>query len=125
MTYAIGSFIFGLNLKNLSVASEQIQEDIADLVDADLVQTEYSGNGDEPTYIGAAVAGIDEASEMSWAEIIDLKDTLKAAMAEGSDAQKEFQALLNAVLADTDTSDETKDWLKAQTPEVFLTWGSS
>jgi hypothetical protein len=125
MSYACGSFVFGIDLQDIGDASEKVQKEINELVEAGLIQTEYSGNGDEPRYIGVSVDGIDECSGMTWAQIVDLKDKLKAAMAPGSKERTEFAAKLQALLDDSDTSDETKEYIQQFEPEVFLTWGSS
>lgn len=126
MTYAIGSFVFGINLKEvIENTSEQVQEDIELLQDLDLVTTEYSGNGDEPIYIGIPVEGLDECNELSWADIVKLKDRLKAAMDNSSPERIAFKLKIDAIMADPDVSDETKLFISKFEPEVFLTWGSS
>jgi hypothetical protein len=122
MTYAIGSFVFGVNLKNVP---KKFVDDAEDLVEAGLAESEYSGNGEGPMYVGVSVDGIDEASEMSWSEIVDLKDKLKAAMADNSEERSKFETKISNILTDGEISDEFKEWLKAQKPEVFLTWGTS
>lgn len=126
--YAIGEFVFGLNILGLrenGKLSPQILDDLNQLEEAELLQGAYSGSGDMPVYLGVVVDSIDEASDMNWTEITVLKNKLKAVMAPASNERKEFQKLLDDVLADPDTSDETKEWLKSQEPEVFLTWGTS
>ena len=125
MSYACGSFIFGIDLQDLDNASEAVQDEIQDLIERDLVQTEYSGSGDEPRYIGVSVDGIDECSSMGWAQIVALKGKLKAAMDPGSKERAEFDVKLKAVVDDPDVSDETKAYIRQWEPEVFLTWGSS
>lgn len=126
--YAIGEFVFGLNILGLrenGKLSPQILDDLNQLEEAELLQGAYSGSGDMPVYLGVVVDSIDEASDMNWTEITALKNKLKAVMAPASNERKEFQKLLDDILADPDTSDETKEWLKSQEPEVFLTWGTS
>ena len=132
MTYACGSFVFGINLQgfnesyhSLKGLTETISEDIETLVECDVLETEYSGNGDEPTYLGVRFSGIDETAPMGWAEIVALKDRMKAVLEPDSSQRVAFDAALQAVLDNDEISDETKEWFKAQTPEIFLTWGSS
>lgn len=122
MTYAIGYFVFGINLKNVP---KQFADEAEALAELDIAETQYNGSGDEPFYLGTQVARITEIDDMSWSEITELKDKLKAATVETHNEYVEFSNRLDQALAETEISDSFKDWLKAQKPEVFLTWGSS
>jgi len=131
MTYAIGFFAFGIDLTD---APKKYDGVIQALIEDEIAECRYNGSGDEPSFIGVEIDQIDEASNMGWKEIVELKDTLKAAMAPGSQARIDFIEKLKAVAEhledgvedeDDATVDEFIDWLKRQQPEVFLTWGSS
>lgn len=133
--YSIGNFIFGINLCDDKVPTKH-QGVVSELYDMDLIESHYSGNGEAPMFMGVDVTSIDEASDMTWAEIGELKDKLKAAMAEGSPQQLNFTKKLDALKKEIDDGiDEADfepedyknfmDWLEAQKPEVFLTWSTS
>lgn len=124
--YVIGNFIYGINLGEGSALPERFKEEVAVICDEDRhVEYHYSGSGDQPMFLGVDMVEIDEANSMNWAEIVKLKDELKAAMSANSQQAQEFQTKIQDFLTDTDVSDDLKNWVKAQTPEVFLVWSTS
>ncbi|MNK44979.1 hypothetical protein D3C87_637270 [compost metagenome] len=127
MTYAIGEFKFGINLREYHDMglSEEIIEAIEEFNDAEILQSSYSGSGDMPLYLGAHITDIDECGDMAWHEIENLKNTLKAAQEPDSSQNKEYREKLQVILDAPDVSDAVKEWFKAQKPEVFLTWATS
>lgn len=127
MTYAIGQFIFGLNLKDYNNfdISEDLKIAIDDLYQADILESSYSGSGDQPLFLGIEITDIDECNDIGWDKLAELKEKFKAAMEPDSSQNKEYQTKLQVILDNSDTPDEAKEWFKAQKPEVFLTWGTS
>lgn len=127
MTYAIGEFKFGLNLKDYNSfdVSEDVKIDIDDLYQADILESSYNGSGDQPLFLAVDLGEIDEAHDLGWDKLVEFKNKFKAAMEPDSSQNKEYLEKLQVILDNTDIKDETKEWFKAQKPEVFLTWGSS
>lgn len=121
MSYAIGYFIYGINMRN---APSRLEDEIQDLIGVELLETRYSGSGDEPCFIGVEVDQLDECSDLSWQELVKGKEKLSAARKDGSTENQEFQKLINNFLIE-DISDDLRTWVTKQEPEVFLTWGSS
>lgn len=112
MTYAIGSIVYGINLKN----NHKFREDIEQLEESMAVTTEYSGSGDSPAYIGPRIDTIDECDD---SEVSSLK-------LEPTEHQKEeFRRALNVILDDPEVSDAFKAYLRGKQPTVFITWGTS
>lgn len=131
MTYAIGYFVFGVSLADVP---EKFSDVVNELHEAEVAESYYSGSGDPAPFIGVEVDQIDECSELGWKEISETKDLLKAAMEPNSKERKAFVEKLKAL--EEFTNDGMEDceeedivgfveWVKKQTPEVFLTWGSS
>ncbi len=127
MTYAIGEFKYGLNFKDYTNQGlpDEVVEDIRKLEENETLESSYNGSGDQPLYLAVQVDTITEIDDLGWDEIVALKDKFKAAMAPDSNQHKEYLEKLQVILDDHEVSDETKEWFKAQTPAVFLTWGSS
>lgn len=127
MTYAIGEFKYGLNFKDYTNQGlpDEVVDDIRMLEENETLESSYNGSGDQPLYLAVEIDDIDECNDLSWTELVALKDKFKAAMAPDSNQHKEYLEKLQVILDDHDVSDETKEWFKAQTPAVFLTWGSS
>lgn len=112
MTYAIGSIVYGINLKG----NRKFPDDIDMLTESEVITTEYSGGGDPPTYIGPCIDVIDECNDT---EVSDLR-------LEPTDKHKaEFTQQLNSILEDAEVTDAFKDYLRGLQPTVFITWGSS
>jgi hypothetical protein len=132
MTYACGSFVLGINLRDCDRAFGDI---IEELVERDMITTEYSGSGEEPTYIGTSIGGIDETedTDLTWFE--DIIVQYRAMLDNKSSAEYvEFKKQLDAVLeldfeefeeVEEEDWDAFKAWLVLEEPSVFLTWGSS
>ena len=112
MTYAIGSIVYGINLKD----NRKFSEDIERLEESETITTEYSGSGDSPTYIGPCIDVIDECTDT---EVSDLQ-------LEPTDRHRaEFEESLNVILDDPEVSDAFKEYLRGTQPTVFITWGTS
>jgi hypothetical protein len=112
LAYAIGSIVYGINLKNNS----EFGEDIERLEEREAVTTEYSGSGLSPVYIGPRIDTIDECDD---SEISSLK-------LEPTEHQKEeFRRSLNDILDDPEVSVAFKEYLRDRQPTVFITWGTS
>lgn len=127
MTYAIGFIIYGFPLQTEGAWEDEdilkvkapfkgFDEIIEVLEDEELVVRHYSGGDGFPDYIGVELFQFDECSIFPAANFV---------LVPTEEQVQEFNDNLEKVLRHPACTDEFVAKLKAQTPIVFVTWGSS
>jgi len=77
MTYAIGEIVYGVNLKEPSSwggstdkATPEQSEAIEEALEQELIHSSYSGNGEQPVYVGPIISGLDECNDVEISDLI-------------------------------------------------------
>ena len=131
MTYAIGYFIYGINIGRVLIGDTQASPSVVQALNTlyeeeySSLDSAYSGNGDEPVWIGEEITKISEYDDLQFADLIRIKTLISSAMKPGSKWDNDFQKKFKEMLEDPEVPEVVKEWLKDQKPEAFLTWGSS
>lgn len=124
MSYAIGEIIYGINLVdmgNLDPDSDLANidaDELEEFIESNLVDSAYSGNGDEPRWFGVRMGDISEGTNERGPGLIrqfTLTDEHKAA----------YQTKLNELRDNEEWSQALRDAVIGYPADVWLLWGSS
>jgi len=114
MTYAIGEIVYGVNLKNTwdnDIVTPEQREAIDNAIEEDLIHASYSGNGDEPNYVGPVISDIDEGNDVEISSLV-----LTPTDEHREIFRKEVEELVSHYPVLNGLFDK---------PTMFITWGSS
>ena len=125
MTYAIGHFVYGINISKLFYTNEPLYNDLIDALDDGedrYFLQYYSGSGDvTPAALGVDLGiRIDECHDVSWSEL-----TQKVDRAFTQAVRDEYAQILADALVNPEFIQEFKDYLTKTEPGIFILWGSS
>lgn len=122
MSYASGYFIYGINFT--ARALERFQDELDELAGEDIVEVLETANGRQTLYLGITIGGIAEGINLAWHDLVQGKAKISAAIKDGSPENQAFGNILNNFLLE-DISEDLREWVAKQEPEVFLAWSGS
>ena len=122
MTYACADIVYGIDMAHEGRDNplNRFEDIIADMVDANVVQTAYNGSGDEPFWIGVSMCSLQEGDSDT--------DGLRLAPTEKDIAEYEtVKAAALDFLAKHDDGLAAKlaDHVRDAKPKVWIAWSSS
>ncbi len=114
MTYAIGEIVYGVNLGKpwgQDIVTPDQRKAIEEAVEANLVTTCYSGNGEQPCFVGPVLSNIDECTDVEISDLVlvPTAEQMCRFVSDAADLVSEFPILDDLF----------------ENPTVFITWGSS
>lgn len=125
--YSIGTIVYGINFKNIRGKDHPGYFKLIEwLKGCDLLETQYSGSGESPAYIGAEVSGIDVIEDTLISDIP--REPTQDQINEFTSKYDEFIASVKELNDEVDEITESDiqylESLKSK-PVLFLTWGTS